>query len=175
MFGAAESDEQATENRADGHCYADGGAEPAECSVAFLAVEELLNHADALWAQQASADALDEARDIERFCAGCESRGDGATGVHGDADEEEASAAEQVTGAAGGHEDHAECQRISGQHPLHIGAAGAQTVLDGGQRHVDDGHTDQRHEDAGQHDNKDLPPSRVLPEGVAVFLFLGVL
>src|SRR5699024_7954444 len=87
VLGPAESDEEAAQGGADGHGHAHDGAEPAEGPAAFLAAEVLLDHAHALWVEQAGADALDEAGDVEGFRGGCEARGDGGDRVDAEADE----------------------------------------------------------------------------------------
>ena len=166
MLGPAESDEEAAQGGADGHGYAHDGAEPAEGPAAFLAAEVLLDHAHALWVEQAGADALDEAGDVEGFGGGCEARGDGGDRVDAEADEVDPAAAQQVAGTSRGDEDDAEGQGVAGKDQLDVGFGRAQALLDGGQGHVDDGHADQRHEDRREDHAEDLPAARIFARGI---------
>src|SRR5699024_4657747 len=165
VLGPAESDEEAAQGGADGHGYAHDGAEPAEGPAAFLAAEVLLDHAHTLRVEQASADALDEAGDVESLRGGCEPRGDGGDCVDAEADEVDTAAAEQVAGTSCGDEDDAEGQGVAGEYALDVGFGRAQALLDGGQGHVDDGHADQRHEDRREDHAQDLPAAGVLARG----------
>src|SRR5699024_11046009 len=139
VLGPAESDEEAAQGGADGHGYAHDGAEPAEGPAAFLAAEVLLDHAHALRVEQASAESVEEAGDVESFRGGCEARGDGGDRVDAEADEVDTAAAEQVAGTSRGDEDDAEGQGVASQDPLDVGFGRTQALLDGGQSHVDDG------------------------------------
>ena len=69
---------------------------------------------------------------------------------HGQADLEDAAPAEAVRHGAGEHQEAGHDERIRVQDPLQAGEASVQIVLDGGQRHVDDGdvHADQQEADA---------------------------
>jgi hypothetical protein len=112
-FVAEDGDEPAAEHGADAHGDADDRAEHAEGATAQLAVEVLLEHAHALRAEQAGADAHDDAGDVEHERIGREPGDEGAEGEDADADDEEPSPAEEVAGPSCGDEEDAEGQRIA--------------------------------------------------------------
>src|SRR5699024_11063975 len=91
---AAHPDEQAAQNRADGHGDADGASEVAERAAALTAAEVLLNHADALWVQQAGPHTLNEACRIERVGVRREAGGHRGEGEDHHADHEHSATAE---------------------------------------------------------------------------------
>ncbi len=74
--------------------------------------------------------------------------------------DEHPAAAEQIGGAAAQDQQPAECDRVTGDHPLHRGGREAEFPLDGGQGHVHDAEVEHHHEGGGQDQRQ--PQSLVL-------------
>ena len=81
-------------------------------------------------------------------------------GEDDDADREHDPAAEPVGDRAGREQQRGERQRVGVDDPLQVGEAGAQRLLDVGERDVHDRDVEQEHEDAGA-DRDQRPPFAV--------------
>ena len=75
----------------------------------------------------------------------------------GDADDEDAPAAEDVAQATADDHEHGEGERVAGRPPLHGGGAAAELVADGRRGDGDDGAVEQIHDLGDEHDARGRP------------------
>ncbi len=160
MLHTAGVDEQPAEQRSHGNGHPYCGAENGERPRALSAAEILLHHAHDLRADEPGSDALDGTCHVQQHGVLGQASGRGRQREQRYTDDEEWPAPVNVTGAAGRDEADAEREGVTGEDPLQLRVSGAQTQLDRGQRHVDDAHINQRHEQHHAENCECAPPVR---------------
>ena len=103
-----------------------------------------------------AADPLHRAVDVQHRRAGRQPRRQRRDGEDPEADAEDAPPAEPVGQRARGQDQGGQREGVGVDHPLKIGEAGVQVLLDRRQRGVDDGDVEQQHE--GRHRDRDQSP-----------------
>jgi hypothetical protein len=146
-FPAETVGEQAANQRADRHRDADRGAVDTHGHAALGPGRELLgDQGQRDGEHDRAADALQRSRQVEEGRIGrqrAEQRGDREDAK---SDREDAAAAEAIGERAGGEHQGGKRERIGIDHPLQVGEAAAEILLYRGQRRVDNGDVEKKHE-----------------------------
>ncbi len=106
----------------------------------------LLDQGDGLRVQQARADALQDAGDVEQLDVRGQARHQRAEGEDPDADHEHAPTPGRVPCAPGGDQQDREGEGVAGDDPLQRAGVRLEALADRGEGDVDDAHGDQGHE-----------------------------
>ncbi|MBN9624249.1 MAG: hypothetical protein J0H06_15095 [Actinobacteria bacterium] len=156
--------EQAADQRPDRDRHADRGTVDAHRHAPFGAAGELLgDQREADREHDRAADSLQAAGEVEEGGVGrerAEQRGGGEDRQPAD---EDAAPAEAVGERARCQHQRGERERVGVDHPLQVGEAAAEVLLDLRQRGVHDGYVEKKHE-GGDADRAQRPP---LPVGLA--------
>ena len=152
-------DEQAPDNRAQGHADPDDGAPDPDGLRPLLGVGERVGddrHGDRV--EHRAADGLDHAEDHQRGQVGGQAAQEGAGHEGEEADHEGPAAAQAVGRGARQHEEAGQDQGVGVDRPLQAGDRGVEVVADGGQGDVDDGHVQAHDQQAHGADEEDADP-----------------
>jgi hypothetical protein len=136
---------------------AEGGAVEGERLGPLVLREHDHYDGDDLRHHQCRGDALGEPGGDQHAGRRGRATGDRGHGEAGDADEEDALAAEDVAEPAAGDEHQREGQRVAGEDPLRGRVSGVEVGLDARQGDADDGAVDEVHESGGEHEAERQP------------------
>ena len=138
------------------------GAPDAERLVALRALREgRRDDRERRRGDDRGADALDGARDDQHGVALGQAAEQRREREDGDADQEHATAAEEVGGAPAEQQEAAEGDGVGRQHPLQVLRREVEVGLDRRQRDVDDRDVEDGHEEGGADNGESLPATRV--------------
>jgi hypothetical protein len=151
-------DQRATHERADRDRHADRGSVDPHRRAALAAGRELLRHKGQRHREQnGSADSLNRPGDVEEGCIGSKAGRERRAREDQQASGEDAPSTEAIGKRTRGEHECRERERVSIDHPLQVGEAGVQVLLDRRQRGVHHGDVEQEHE-RRHADREQCPP-----------------